>query len=181
MLNFIASRFSAWLMAAVILILSGCSPTYDWREVQGTDAPFTVMLPAKPATYSRAVNLNGLQVSMTMTAARVKNASFAVGSAPVSDPKQAAAALQAMKTAMVKNIGGTIKKEKRLPADANLAESIQIEASGIVSNGGTSQPVALLAQFMAKNGRIYQVIALGPESDLPPEEVEMFFSSFKAN
>lgn len=168
-------------MAAIVLLLSGCSPTYDWREVQGTDAPYTVMLPAKPATYSRAVNLNGMQVTMTMTAARVKNASFAVGSAPLSDPKMAPAALQAMKTAMVKNIGGTVKKESLVPAEAHSAESIQIEASGLLSSGGANQPVMLIARFMAKGDRIYQAVALGPEHDLPSEEVDMFFSSLKVN
>jgi hypothetical protein len=54
------------------------------------------MFPAKPASFTRTVDLDGMQVSMTMTAAEVDGATFAVGTAEAPDEAQARAALPAM-------------------------------------------------------------------------------------
>lgn len=154
------------------LLLVACSPKLDWREVRGSGAPFVVLLPAKPASYTRAVNLDGLQVSMTMTAAEVDKVVFAVGTAELPDAAEAPKALNAMKTALVRNIGGTIKQEKTSQDGA--AATIDIEASGTESR-------VLLARFLAKDKRVYQLVMLGKEGALSREAADTFFSSFKLN
>ena len=54
----------ALLMAAA---LSACSPQYDWRDYRSNDAPYAVMFPGKPASQTRAIKLDDLDVNMTMT------------------------------------------------------------------------------------------------------------------
>ncbi|MGV3741904.1 MAG: hypothetical protein ACO1NO_06315 [Burkholderiaceae bacterium] len=179
MLRWLLLRFL--LLAMSGMLLSACSPTYDWREVPGSDAPYVASFPAKPATHSKAIDLNGMKVTMSMTAARTEDITFAVGSVPAADAKAALASVNAMKTAMVKNISGTIRHEKILPPAPNQLQAIELEASG-KGNGGTSgQPVVLFARFIAKPDRVYQLIVIGPDQAVPREEVEMFFSSFKAS
>ena len=153
-----------------LLLLSSCDPKFNWREVHGKDAPFSVLLPAKPATFTRPVKLGEHDLTMSMTGAEVGHVSFAVGSATLSTPAEARAALNLMQTAMVNNING---KSKILAATD---DAIDIEASGTPPDG---QPLLLIAHFAAKGNRAYQVIVLGPEQEIAREEAGNFISSFK--
>jgi hypothetical protein len=176
------ARPSAGLLAVgAVLALCACSPKFNWREVHSKDAPYSVLLPAKPSTFARAIDLDGLPITMTMTAAKVDNAVFAVGSATVPDAAKAQAALIAMKTALVKNINGTVKVEKTTAAASNtqgLSASIDVEAVGSTPGG---LPEVLFGHFVSKDKEIYQVIVMGPEKAVSRENVETFISSFKHN
>ena len=163
---------------AAACLFSACSPKFDWRDFRSLDAPFSVLFPGKPATYTRSIDLDGVPVSMTMTASEVDGTTFAVGTAQMPDAVKAQAALLAMKTALVKNIGATVNSEKAaMAATATSTSSIQIEASG--SSNGT--PVLLIGRFIAQDKRIYQVIVLGRGKHVSRENVDMFIDSFKLN
>lgn len=181
MLRTLLSRFPFLLPFIGAALLAGCSPTYDWREVPGTDAPYIASFPGKPASHSRVIDLNGAKVTMSMSAARVEDITFAVGSAPVADAKAALASIHAMKTAMVKNIGGTIRREKLLPPAPGQLQVIDLEAVGKPAGDKQGQPLILLARFIARQDHVYQLIVIGPEQAVPRDEADMFFSSFKTN
>lgn len=156
-------------------LLAACSPKHDWREVRGGGAPFIVTLPAKPASHTRQINLEGLPVTMTMTAAEVDNVTFAVGAAELTDAALASKALTSMKTALVRNIGGTIRKEKT----DTTPPMIEVEASGPPGPGSGGHPRLLLARFYARDKFIYQVIVTGGEKSFSREAADTFFTSFK--
>ncbi len=167
---------------AVCLFLSACSPKYDWREVRGSDAPFVVVLPAKPAFFSRPINLDGVKVTMSMTAAEVDGTTFAVGVVELPDAAGASAALLAMKTALVQNIAGQIKAERVLASVATVSgapdpTSIEIEAVG-TRNGG-KQALLLKARFVARDKRVYQLLVAGKEKSDFRDVADTFLSSFK--
>lgn len=170
-----------WYAAfACVLTLSACAPTYNWREVHGTSTPFTVLMPAKPTTESRAINLSELPVTMTMNVAEVNGAMFAVGTAETPNSTQAATAIKAMKNALINNIHGTIKSEKSsAPLSANLT-TIDIEATGAAVRTGGEQR-RLFARFVAREKWVYQVIVTGNDSAVTQDAVDTFFSSFKPN
>lgn len=157
------------LCASATLVVAGCSPAYNWRNFSSSDAPFSVMFPDKPSVHTREIDIDGMKVSMTMTAAQVEGTTFAVGSAQAPDAAQARAALAGMKTALVKNIGATVRSEK------TAGNGIDIDAVGMQK--GT--PMRLVARFEARDKRFYQVIIMGPEKTITKENVEMFMSSFK--
>ena len=154
-------------------LLAACSPKFDWREVRGSAAPFVVLLPAKPASHTRTVNLDGIEVPMTMTAADVDGTTFAVGTAELPDAARAQQALVAMKTALVRNIGGTVYKETS-SAPGTVPATLEVEAAGAESR-------ILLARFLANDKRVYQVIVVGKENTLSREAADTFFTSFKLN
>jgi hypothetical protein len=163
-----------------IFLLVACSPKYNWREVRGKDAPFVVLLPDKPVTASRDINLDGMTLSMTMTAAEVDGVTFAVGYVVLADSKQAEAALSAMKTALVRNINGMVKPSSNSQGQTATATN-DIEASGSRNSGNSIEPLLLLGHFEAKDRRAYQVIVLGNEKAVSREEAGTFLASFKLN
>ncbi|MEB0011773.1 hypothetical protein QN379_01400 [Glaciimonas sp. Gout2] len=167
---------------SLILLISACSPTFNWRQVQGNDAPFSVLLPSKPSTFSRSVDLDGIKLNMTMTATEVDGIVFAVGSAKLNDVNQATSAIQAMKIALVKNINGSVKSESASAVSGGPqgnVSKIDIEALGPPENNG--QPKVLFAHLEAKGQYIYQVIVIGPQKAVSTESVETFMQSFKAS
>jgi hypothetical protein len=149
------------LALVLAAILSACSPKYDWRDYRSNDAPYAVLFPGKPATQTRSIKLDQLEVNMSMSAADIDGVVFAVGSAQLADAALAPAAVEAMKTAMVNNIHGTITH----------SNAQEIDASG--SN------MRLIGRFLSKDRRIYQVVVIGSPQKIEAESVDTFFSSFK--
>lgn len=166
------------------LLMTACTPKYDWREIRSADAPFIVALPAKPVSFSRPINLDGIPVTMPMIAAEVGGTTFAVGTAKLPDTANAALALITMKTALVKNIGGTVKTEKSVaaaksPNGGQNVITIEIEAVG--TRNGKPQPILLMARFIAQGKQIYQLVVLGEEKSISRDAADTFFTSFKLN
>ena len=165
-------RASLAMIAACALI--ACSPSLNWREVRNTEARYTVLLPAKPASHTRPVTLGELKVEMQMTAAETDDISFAVASALIEDASQRESALALMQQAMVKNISGNLIHQKTLKLKDG-TEASEIEASGALANG---RRVKLFARFAMKEQRVYQAVAIGPQNSLSAEIAETFLASF---
>lgn len=170
--------FALSALWVLMLFLNGCDPTLNWREVRSDDAGYTALFPAKPTSFERAVNLDGLQVMMNMTAAEADGVSFAVATAIIEDEGQRAKALTAMQTAMLRNIRGEITEKKTVSVKGG-ATAIQIHATG--QAGPTGTPLVLFARFVMHESRVFQVIALGPKEKLSAEAADTFLSSFAFN
>jgi hypothetical protein len=151
------------------LALAGCSPTYNWRDYTSSDGAYRVLFPAKPATQTRSIDLGGIKVEMTMTAAEVEGTTFAVGTALAPDAAMAQATLPAMRQALLRNIGATDKADPAAPGAA-----LKVDAVG----KGSAVPVRLVGRFVAKGARMYQVIVVGNPGAMPPEHTEQFLTSF---
>jgi len=172
-----ASRLAAGLLLASAL--AACSPTYNWRQARpqpGQGAEFTVLLPAKPAHYSRPINLGGMSVEMHMTAAQTEGITFAVASADLGDANRAAAALDTMRTTLLANIGAQQGTRVRLPGktDGN-TRTLDVDALG--QAGGRAQ--RLLVRLVARRGHVMQVMMVGDQKSFTDDNIETFFHSFK--
>lgn len=171
-------RLSFFALCVLTSLLVGCDPALNWREVRSNDAGYTVLLPAKPSSFDRTVNLDGLQVMMTMTAAEADGVNFAVATAVIEDETQRAKALIAMQTAMIRNIEGEIVEQKTVAVKGG-ATAIELHATG--KAGQARVPLALFARFVTHETRVFQVIALGPKEKLGAEIADIFLSSFAFN
>jgi hypothetical protein len=169
----------AALAALLLPALLACSPKYNWRDYASPDAPYRVMFPAKPASFTRNIELDGMRVAMTMTAAEVDGATFAIGAAQAQDPARAQAALEAMKLALLRNIGASAQQEASASATNDSGgenrSALDVDATG-QANGA---PMRLVGHFEARGKRFYQVIVMGRPKAVPPEQLEQFFTSFK--
>jgi len=73
----------ACLMIVLLGMLAGCSPEYNWRQVQVADGMVQAIFPDKPETAKRSLDFAGHAVEFSLTAATVNDAVFAVGYAPL--------------------------------------------------------------------------------------------------
>ena len=151
-------------------LLASCSPTYNWREYTSQDGAYAVLFPAKPSPFTRPIDLNGMRVDLTMTAAEVEGTTFAVGSGAAPDAAAAQAALPAMRQALLRNIGA---------ADSGAAPDEKGRLAVDAGGTGNGQPVKLVGRFEARGTRFYQVIVLGKRSTVTQEQTEQFLTSFK--
>jgi hypothetical protein len=168
---------------AAACILTACSPKFDWRDYRSIDAPYSSLFPGKPTTFTRPIDLNGVQVSMTMTATDVDGSTFAIGTALLPDAASAPAALAAMKTALTNNMAASVNggKPALVPAETSFMagdkSAMQVEAHGM-QNGA---PILLVGRLVAQGQRIYQIIVVAKEDQVSRENIDMFIASFKLN
>ena len=113
---------------------------------------------------------------MTMTAADIDGVTYAVGSVMLPDAETATSAIQAMKTALVSNMQGVVRREKT--GDDAVGKYIEIEA---LSKSPNPTQRLLIAHFYAHKQYAYQVIVSGPVKKVSPDQVELFMTSFKAD
>lgn len=176
-------RCAPLVAAACALVLAACAPDYNWREIRLPGTGYLVMLPGKPASMSRPIHLDDLAVMMAMSGARVGEQSFTVGTVELPDSqaftRERAGA--AMRTAMVRNIGGreTEVIEAAVPV-VDLAgratttqAGVRVEASGRLGD----RPMHLSALFVARGNRAWQAVMIGPAADA--EHARVFLDSFR--
>lgn len=158
-------------LLAGVFFATACSPKFDWRDARGSDAPYTILMPGKPLSDSKDLQLEGVSLKMHMLAAEVEGISFAVGSTKVDDAAKAGQIMAAMKNGMIKNIQGTSDSTKTIAPD-------MVEVRGKLGNG---TPVLMVGRFLTHGPWVYQVILLGQEKNIKPEVIDTFMTSFKAN
>ncbi len=173
----------ALLIGIILLVSIGCAPRFNWREVRPEGQGYLVLMPDRPASLSRAIELDGLTLTMDMTGARVDTSLFTVGRVVLAtgDPERPARVLAQMRSGMLRNIGASASVERAtsvMVVDASgrslgREPALRIEAKGLV--GG--QAIRMLALFVARGEQLWQVVAMGPENRVA--ESETLLDSFR--
>ena len=178
------------LVAACVIALgviaTACNPTFNWREFRSADG-FAVMLPGRPQTVSREVKLPDGVVQMSMTSTGIGATLFAVGAAQLPSGLSSEApgrerTVTHLRDALVRNVNGRIINSSAAslsvpPGDSRKVLAAEaIEAAGRDSGG---RAVRLTARLFIVDDRLYQVIALSAEGEVPPDAIETFFTSFR--
>ncbi|WP_454692082.1 hypothetical protein [Achromobacter aloeverae] len=175
-LSFARRPFRAGILPAMALagmlaaLLSACSPTYDWRELEVADGAARAAFPARMRKESRDIALDGASLAYTLEAARVDQAVFAVGHASLAGLPDARR--EALAKALVRALYRNLKAEP--PADlppAGSDISVRGEAGG--------KPVLLLARVWVRGDLLIEAVATGPADKLPPAEAETFVHSLR--
>jgi hypothetical protein len=176
--------------AFAVLLLSACSPRYDWREVRPAEGGWVASFPARVQSAVREIDLGGKRVSMAMHAARVDGVAFAIGiaSLPEGSGEIADQAPASLKAAMLRNIQGTILREHVVTIQRSGKSLAPVPGSEIEADGKSGgEPVRLAARFAAyrsaRGGQVVQIIVLGPSAELSRsvghEAIETFMSSLR--
>lgn len=165
------------LVLFCLVTLSACFPTFDWRDVRGVDAPYTILMPAKPTQFSREITLADNALTMQMSACDVSGISFAVGAIKLPDPNKGPVILAAMKKGMVSNIrksAGQDAASAQDSADSAGQERVEVEASA--PNG---DKLKLVGRFVIRGEWAYQVVMLGSSKKMTETVIDTYLTSFK--
>jgi hypothetical protein len=178
------------LAAAACVLLAACSPRFDWREIRQPAAGFVVALPDRPQTVEREISYDHpggpVRATMTMVSTGVGASLFAVGSvrlpsSAIDTPEALAATLAWFSDGLLRNVQakGAAPGEAGKPAglgQRTLRASRAFTAAGSAASG---RPARLAVRLYVVDDRLFQLVALGAEGEIPPQALETFFDSFR--
>ncbi|WP_094849236.1 hypothetical protein [Bordetella genomosp. 9] len=167
--------WSVALVALCLTLLGACTPTYNWREVQIADGAARANFPARPDTDTRSIGLGGRMLRFSLTSARVDDAVFAVGYAPLppdlaGDPAGQRALAADLVRSLHENLHAT-------PPAVAPDYGVDVTVRGQV--GG--HPVWALARVWVHDGMLVEAVATGSERGLPEAQAREFVGSLRFN
>jgi len=68
-----------FIILGLLMGLSACSPTLDWRTVRSDDLLYEALYPGKPSRAEKTIIFDGQKLTMTIEASKVDNSLYAVG------------------------------------------------------------------------------------------------------
>ncbi len=187
-----------FVILGLLLTVSACSPTLDWRTVRSDDLLYEALYPGKPSRAEKAVMFDGQKLTMTIEASKVENSLYAVGviniSKDISQKFDTNGFVKYLQTGMLSNLKNSPAPiEKTVTIKTAGQASIDLSAKEFLIQGdGPDAKKRLLRfrmvqrQFPDGQIQIYQQSLLQTISgDVSVEKLiqtdahEMFFSGFK--
>lgn len=165
-------------LAGLLLSVSACSPTFNWRELRVDSTPLRALMPCKPETATRPVPLGGASAAPTelhMHSCEAAGLRFAVAWADLMPSAEGAPALAAWRQASLQAIRVAPNDATDWPLTLPGADTVQgVQAQGTDPQG---QPVQTRAVYFAQGARVYQAAVYGPR--LPDEVLDAFFGGLQ--
>jgi hypothetical protein len=176
--------------ATFVLFVAACSPRFDWRENRQPAAGYVVALPDKPQTTVREIAFGHpggpVRAEMTMLSTGVGASLFAVGSVrlpafTVESPAALDATLAWFSDGLLRNVKAAqyAPAEARAPAGLGTRMLRAARAFSATGTAGSGRPARLAVRLYVVDDRLFQLVALGAEGDIPPQALETFFDSFR--
>lgn len=154
-----------FIVIVMVVVLPGCTPRLNWREIQVNPPGLSVLFPDKPAELSRSVALGEHRLIMHMTGARVDElrVTVTVGQIDAASGLTAALALERMEQAMLRNIEGKPQSRETGELAPGVAV-LRLKAQGTAQ----AKPVSMWAWFFQRGSYVVQAVALGEAADEEP-------------
>ena len=176
------------LVAASLIGLAACNPTFNWRDVRPEGTALSLLLPCKPDMAEKKVPLGERPVAMRLLGCDVGDATFAIAVADVEDVSRVAGVLLQWQNGTLANMkaplsvqpAGALKKGAtevelfRLPGAALQPPAVLVKARGQRADG---TPVSGQAAYFVQGSQVFQAVMYAAE--INPEVAETFFSSLK--
>lgn len=156
--------------------LSGCAPTFDWREFQAEGSGIVATFPCKPDRHSRSVTLAAQAVRMEMLVCSAGDVTFALSFADLSEPGQVGATLAELQALAASNLGAARadRIDAAVPGMTPSPKAARLRLEAMQANGASLQEQAT---FFAKGLRVYQATVLGKK--VPAEAADTFFAGLR--
>jgi len=147
-----------------VLLLSACSPAYNWRNVPVEKAHLTVSLPCKPDQGERSVDMGPGKVDIGMIGCEAHGRLFALSYMEIKDPAQIAPTLALWHDAVRSQlqlppvVPGTAPSEQPFVRKGalNLPQSVRMKEEGRAPDGRKLQVDAVW--FARINGPVIQLV-----------------------
>ena len=166
--------------ATALLLLAGCSPALNWRNVPLPDAALTITLPCKPDRATRQVELAGAPVELSMVGCDADGATFAVSHAALADPSQVGAALTHWRSAVLANLGQgaaatAVDAPYAPPGVLPVPQSVRTTVQGQRADGSAVAAQGVwFARAVGPQVRLYHAVVYTPKPR--PDVADQFFA-----
>lgn len=137
---------------ALVSLLAACNPSLNWRQVQL--GRLETLLPCKPDTASRPVELAGQKLTMDMAGCEAGTALFAISRVKAGEGVQVAAAMAALRQATLANIASPVVQPLAGSGDAQTSFDVLVD--GRRSDG---TPLQARLKWILAGQEIYQMAA----------------------
>lgn len=157
-------------------VMTGCTPTHDWREVRPADSPVQLLMPCKPSVQERRVALAGQPARLALHACAAGGQTWALAIADVADPARVGPAMAELIASAAANIGAAATRSTPLqvPGATPNPGSQRLRLQGKLPDG---QAVQMHLAVFTHGTRVFQATALGEQ--VPDEAVETFFNAIR--
>jgi len=169
-------RFFLLLLAGGTLVLAGCSPTYNWREIRWASAELKVLLPCKPDQGSRRMTLAGQDAEIQMMGCEAGAALFAIAHVHLGDADKIALAQAQWQTAMLGNMQaqGTQMLPFQFKGASAQPQPVRLSAQGRRPDGSA---VTAQGVWFVRGPHLYHAVIYADK--LSTEVAETFFSGIE--
>jgi hypothetical protein len=166
-----------FLACAVLLpcavLLAGCTPDLNWREVGLAPTPLRALLPCKPDEGERPATLAGQTLRVHMQGCKAAGATFTLAWVEVAEPAQLGAILGAWQDASLERMGlvpgpDAPAGQAFVPAGAlSLPQSVRLQATGRRPDDQALVTVqaAWFASARGDKTYVYQAAMYSPRTD----------------
>lgn len=151
-----------------LLVLTACTPDFNWRELSVADDRVMLAFPSKVQTEKRPVQLADITLEFSLTAASVGPAVFAIGYAAL--PKDTTVTTE---KALIKALLTSLYGQHSQTMTQEALEGKVFELETVV----VKQPSWLMARVFVHRGMLIQVVVSGPKKSLPREQALEFMRS----
>jgi len=176
--------------ATLVALLAACSPRFDWREYGQPAAGFVAALPDKPRAAVREIAFahpgGPVRAEMTMLSTGVGASLFAVGSVrlpmfAVDSPAALDATLAWFGDGLLRNVQASRSVPAAVGPPAGLGARALRAARAFSATGmaGNGRPARLAVRLYVVDDRLFQLVFLGADGEVPPQAPETFFDSFR--
>lgn len=149
-----------WILPSIsclfLILVLGCSPALNWRELRPVDESFKVMMPCKPDVGERPQVLEGKSYTLTLAGCETAGAIFVVGRIELNAGQASAAQVQAawqsalMSKIKVRDSGG---RHVAVSAASRQADQhMNLTVAGVKEDG---KEIQLQAAWFARGARLY--------------------------
>lgn len=156
------------LLLCATLALAACSPSYNWRELELADGQVKAAFPDRTQAETRDLKVGEHSLSFTLTGARVNDAVFAVGYAPLPPDIARDPAARA-------SLGQALVRSRYIGLGVPPPDTFPENGQAFVVHGKTgNEPGTLHARVWVTDTLLVEAMAIGSDRNLPAERANEF-------
>lgn len=160
--------FSLCLFVFTTVVLSACTPEYNWREWTVADERAVIMFPSRTQTEQRPIDIEGVSSTFSLTSAAVGPSVFSVGFIRLPEKLT-----EVQRAALVKKVVSALAARAGAQATDAALEGNVFSLETTVAG----KPSLMMARVVVHRGMLIQVVVSGPKQSLSNENAVEFVRS----
>lgn len=162
--------------ACLLVLLSACAPTFNWRETPIGTSALLAMFPCKPETVTRTLPLAQAEHAMAMRSCDADGVTFAVAHAVLSDPTRADQVLTDWRASTLAGLrADPATATSEVPKGLPVLPRMQVLRAGTAA--GDPKPMQLRGVWFASGADVFAAFVLAPQ--IPAEASDPFFAGLR--